>query len=145
VFLITWPEKSAKLMIRRVIGTILKISRLKRYNDYHYIHAHRAKRYLNPRGKKCLVVGCAKGKDCTYFVKFGAKEVTGVDISDEIGKDFINPKVRYCKTSAEKMGEIQSNYFDLVYCVATMEHILRIDLVFSEMIRVTKQGGSFIV
>ena len=125
----------------RVIGTILKISRLKRFNDYHYIHAHQAKAYLNPRGKKCLVVGCAKGEDCTYFIKFGAKEVIGVDIADEIGKDFINPKVKYCKTSAEKMEEIQSNYFDLVYCVATMEHIPRIDLAFCEMVRVTKQGG----
>jgi ubiquinone/menaquinone biosynthesis C-methylase UbiE len=114
---------------------------VKNLRDYNYIHAHRAKTYLNPRGKVCLVVGCARGKDCTYFVEFGATEVHGVDIVDEIGMDFNHPKVKYHRTSAEVMDHLASDYYDLVYCFATMEHIPRIDLAFSEMVRVAKSSG----
>lgn len=44
-------------------------------------------------GKKVLVVGCSTGKDCSYFVDFGADRVVGVDLIQDIGKDFSHPKV----------------------------------------------------
>lgn len=109
--------------------------------DSDYRHAKRAARYLDIRGKKCLVVGCNKGMECRYFVRFGAALVDGVDIIDDIGSEYKNSKVRYCKTSVEKIQDIESNFYDLVYCYAVMEHIAHIDLAFSEMIRAAKPSG----
>jgi SAM-dependent methyltransferase len=132
-------------MLRRVIAGISRLN-LKWINGLvldsnKLFHAYATRRYVSVRGKRCLVVGCSRGKDCTYFVRFGAREVLGIDIIKEIGKDFVNPKVTYCRTSCEGMESVPSGYYDLVFCFATMEHIPRIDLAFSEMIRVARPGG----
>jgi SAM-dependent methyltransferase len=76
-----------------------------------------------------------------YFVRFGAREVHGLDIIKEIGKDFVHPKVTYYRASCETMENVPSDYFDLTFCFATMEHVPRIDLAFSEMVRVARPGG----
>lgn len=91
-------------------------------------------------GSRVLVVGAGRGKDCTYFVEFGAREVHGLDIADDLGADFQHPRVRYHACSAEQMP-FASGSFDLVYSVATMEHIPDIARAFSEMVRVTRPGG----
>jgi ubiquinone/menaquinone biosynthesis C-methylase UbiE len=110
-------------------------------DGYKTDHATAANNHWNVRGKKCLIIGCAKGNDCAYFIKFWAACVHGVDVLDDIGINFQHPLVNYFKISAEKMTSIPSDSYDLVYSVATMEHVLRIDMAFSEMARVTKPGG----
>jgi SAM-dependent methyltransferase len=111
------------------------------YDSNKFLHAFATRRYARIRGKKCLVIGCNTGRDCGYFVRLGAKEVHGLDIIDEIGKDFPHPRVRYHKASCEKMVGVPGDYYDLVFCYATMEHIPRIDLAFPEMVRVARPGG----
>ncbi len=111
------------------------------YDSNKFLNAWATRRYVHIRGKKCLVIGCATGRDCRYFVRFGAKEVHGLDIIDETGKDFPNPKVKYYRASCENMIGVPGEYYDLVYCYATMEHVPRIDLAFSEMLRVARPGG----
>lgn len=92
-------------------------------------------------GKTVLVIGCSTGdNECRRFVEFGAKEVHGVDIAEDIGRDFCHPRVKYCRTSAESLG-LASNQYDIVYCQATLEHIARISLALAEAVRVTKRGG----
>jgi SAM-dependent methyltransferase len=91
-------------------------------------------------GAKILVVGCARGKDCTYFVEFGSGDVHGVDIVGDIGADFQHPCVRYHRCSAEQV-DFPSDTFDFVYSAATMEHVPRIERAFQEMVRVTRPGG----
>jgi SAM-dependent methyltransferase len=106
------------------------------------MHAEWAISYLGGmEGKKCIVIGCNTGKDCTYFVESGAGIVHGLDVIEGVGSAYNNPKVKYFKMSAERMEGIGDNRYDLVYCFATMEHIPRIDLAFSEMVRVCKPGG----
>lgn len=101
-----------------------------------------AARYLNNiHGEKCLAIGCNTGKECSYFINLGFHEVDGLDVVDEIGSEYQHPNVRYFKMSAENMEGIENNCYDLVYCFATMEHIPRIDMAFSEMVRVTKSSG----
>jgi ubiquinone/menaquinone biosynthesis C-methylase UbiE len=90
--------------------------------------------------KSVLVVGCNRGMDCSYFIDAGASVVVGLDVIDDIGTEFAHPQVHYHKASAEQMP-FPSDMFDLVYCFATMEHVPRIDLAFSEMARVVKVGG----
>ncbi|MEZ2131536.1 MULTISPECIES: class I SAM-dependent methyltransferase [unclassified Sinorhizobium] len=108
--------------------------------DYNYYHAHRANRYKRVKGRIVLVIGCNTGGDCRYFVDLGAKEVHGVDVVDEIGRDFQHPAARYHQESAEAMS-LPSGSFDLVYSVATMEHVPDIFSAFQEMARVLKPGG----
>jgi SAM-dependent methyltransferase len=92
------------------------------------------------QGARVLVVGCAEGKDCTFFVEFGAREVHGLDVIERIGKDFPHPRVTYHRCSAEEM-KLPSDGFDLVYSVATMEHIPNIERAFAEMVRVARPRG----
>ncbi|MGK7887298.1 MAG: class I SAM-dependent methyltransferase [Crocosphaera sp.] len=108
--------------------------------DYNSYHADIANSYLNVTEKKVLVVGCNRGKDVSYFVEFGAEEVVGIDIMDEVGKEYSHQKAKYYQMSAENM-DIKDNSFDLVYCFATMEHIPNIEKAFSEMVRVAKAEG----
>lgn len=88
-----------------------------------------------------MVIGCGGGKECSYFIAFGASEVHGLDIGEKVGHEYIHPKVKYFKMSAENMEGIEDNEYDLVHCIATMEHIPRIDIAFSEMVRICKPGG----
>jgi SAM-dependent methyltransferase len=139
---------SNKIFLNRFSKKLFSIAELgkdhKDYSptDYNRIHAEWAIGYSGSvKGKKCLVIGCNTGKDCTYFVKHDAEMVNGIDIIDEVGSAFKNPKVKYFRISAENMDGIENDRYDLVYCFATMEHIHNIDMAFSEMVRVCKPGG----
>ncbi|AIE73334.1 MULTISPECIES: bifunctional 2-polyprenyl-6-hydroxyphenol methylase/3-demethylubiquinol 3-O-methyltransferase UbiG [unclassified Synechocystis] len=85
-----------------------------------------------------LIVGCGKGLDCAEFTDFGW--VHGVDVCRDLGRDFSHPKVTYFRESAEAM-ERQSDCYDLVFSVATLEHIHDLLSAFREIYRVTKSGG----
>lgn len=50
---------------------------------------------------KCLVIGCSRGEECKIFYKKGFKNITGIDLIDEIGKNFVKNTVQYYKISAE--------------------------------------------
>lgn len=108
--------------------------------DYNKLHAERAMEEFSVRNKSVLVVGCNIGKDCSYFVNAGAREVHGLDVESNIGSEYQHARVRYFRQSAENMS-LNSNRYDLVYAVATMEHVPDIQAAFKEMARVTKRGG----
>jgi SAM-dependent methyltransferase len=88
--------------------------------------------------KKILIVGCGHGQDCEPFTE--GNEIHGLDICENIGCNFTHPKVSYYRESAESMLR-ESNYYDLVFSVATLEHISNLETAFSEILRVTKPGG----
>lgn len=92
------------------------------------------------KGLSVLVVGCNRGEDCERFIDAGATNVVGLDVMDEIGDNYQHPNVVYLRASAEEIP-LEDNSFDLVYCFATMEHIPRVEMAFTEMARVTKIGG----
>ncbi len=108
--------------------------------DYNKMHADWAMQHQNIVGKKVIVIGCNSGLDCAHFVDGGAREVHGLDVLDNIGCDYFHPKVKYTKASAEDIP-IESDFFDLVYCFATMEHVPDIESAFKEMARITKPDG----
>ena len=135
-------------MLRKVLRKLLpaRLRRLlremqrRRWADYNRIHARQAKSYCDVSGRRVLVVGCNRGGDCRYFVHFGAAEVHGIDVIAGVGAEFHHRRVRYHRCSAEAMP-FAAGYFDLVYSVATMEHVPDIERAFSEMARVTAPGG----
>lgn len=108
--------------------------------DYNLMHAKWAASYVTIKKAKVLVVGCNTGGDCRNLVELGSREVWGVDVVDEIGRDFSHRKVRYLRASVEAM-DIPDNSFDLVFSFATMEHVPDIGKGFSEMARVTRPRG----
>jgi ubiquinone/menaquinone biosynthesis C-methylase UbiE len=108
--------------------------------DYNRIIAERVASLLNIEGAIVLIVGVNTGKDCKYFIDWGAIEVHGLDVVEYTGEEYQAPGVFYHIESAEKMS-LPDSMFDIVYSFATMEHIPQIDLAFNEMVRVTKYGG----
>jgi SAM-dependent methyltransferase len=87
-----------------------------------------------------LVVGANTGADCRYFVDWGAKEVHGLDVVPNVGCEYQADNVQYFCMSVEAM-QLPNDYYDLVYCFATLEHVPDIGAAFMEMTRVTKAGG----
>jgi hypothetical protein len=59
-------------------------------------------------------------------VNRGAAEVHGLDVIEDIGASYSNPAVKYHRGSIEGC-DLPSDYFDLVFSVATVEHVPKID------------------
>jgi SAM-dependent methyltransferase len=108
--------------------------------NHNELHAHRAADLISLSGASVLVIGANTGGDCRYFVDWGAKEVHGLDVVPNVGCDYHADNVRYFCMSVEAM-QLPDEYYDLVYCFATMEHVPDIGAAFMEMARVTKAGG----
>lgn len=108
--------------------------------DYQEQHAAWANTHQPVKGRRVLVIGCNTGLDCSFFVNYGAAEVHGLDVVEEIGRDYSHPRVTYHRMSAEEIV-LPSDHFDLVYAVATLEHVPDVTRAFPEMARVTKPGG----
>lgn len=108
--------------------------------DYKRYHQAQAARWKDFTGGKVLVIGCNRGEDCAYFVESGAARVVGVDVMDEIGRNYCDPCATYVKASAEALP-LDSNEFDLVFAYATLEHVPDIRASFREMARVAAPRG----
>jgi SAM-dependent methyltransferase len=108
--------------------------------NHNELHARRAADLISLSDASVLVVGANTGGDCRYFVDWGAKEVHGLDVVPNVGCEYRADNVRYFCMSVETM-QLPNNYYDLVYCFATMEHVPDIGAAFMEMARVTKAGG----
>jgi ubiquinone/menaquinone biosynthesis C-methylase UbiE len=113
----------------------------KKIKPYHINNIEKVDKYVSIKDKEILVVGCSTGVDCRLFVQYGARHVDGIDVSDKIGNDFRHRKVKYYKISAEKMVGIDDAKYDIVYCLATLEHVNNIFTALKEMVRVTKPNG----
>jgi len=109
--------------------------------DYVQYHVDQAVRHsADARGKRVLVVGCNEGREVSLFLDAGAREVWGIDIIDEVGSGYRREHARYLRMSAEAM-DLDDSMFDIVFCLATMEHISRPDAALREISRVTAPEG----
>jgi SAM-dependent methyltransferase len=108
--------------------------------SYNTRHARAAANLLDIRKSKVLVVGANTGEDCAQFIKLGACEVHGLDVIPEVGSKFPHGRVTYHRQSIEQT-DLPTGFFDLVYSVATMEHVPDIFAGYSEMSRLVKPSG----
>lgn len=102
-------------------------------------------------GEKILDLACGSG----FFSREMAKvdksvEITGTDISGELIKlaksnsaNLIN--IKYFNSRAEKLTDLENNYFDKIICVLAMQNIENIKSVFGEMSRVIKSSGKILL
>jgi ubiquinone/menaquinone biosynthesis C-methylase UbiE len=107
---------------------------------YHYSLLAELNRYADVRGKNILAVGCNRGLECDLLIRMGAKEVTGLDTLEEVGKNYPHPRIRYVRCSSETMP-FEDNSFDICCSIATLEHILNPRAALEEMARVTTKRG----
>jgi GT2 family glycosyltransferase/SAM-dependent methyltransferase len=94
----------------------------------------------SPEGKEVLEVGCSDGLVCDLFSAMGATHVEGVDVMQTAGCSFPGPNVTYRTMAAEKL-DFPDNSFDMVFSIATLEHVQDPSRVMKEILRVTKPGG----
>lgn len=112
----------------------------KEQQTYHHILLAELNRYEDVRGKSVLVVGCNRGLECDLLIRMGAKEATGLDVSEHIGEEYQHPRIRYVRSSAEMMP-FEDNSFDVCFSIATLEHIPNPKVALNEMVRVTSKRG----
>lgn len=106
-------------------------------------------RYLkNKKELKLLDVGCGGENTTISLVQktFPRIEIYGIDISREAGRMFYNNT----NTNTFKLGSVTNipfddNFFDIVLCVSVLHHVENDILGLSEICRVLKTGGMFIL
>jgi ubiquinone/menaquinone biosynthesis C-methylase UbiE len=99
------------------------------------------------RNKVILDFGCGQGIDAMKFVKLGARQVVGVDISkpmiDLAKKENSHRKIKYIKLNSKKLP-LKGNQFDLVFANFVVHYLENTNQQFKEIARVLKPGGHFL-
>lgn len=93
-----------------------------------------------PTGKSVLEIGCSDGLVCDIVSLLGARQVLGIDVMKSTGCNFPSSKIQYQVKDAKATG-LPDQSFDLVYSIATLEHVADPVRVLAEILRVTKIGG----
>ncbi|MBX3328790.1 MAG: glycosyltransferase [Nitrospira sp.] len=94
----------------------------------------------SPVGKSVLEIGCSDGLVCDIVSLLGARHVVGIDAMKSVGCNFPSAKIQYEERDAKATG-LPDQSFDLVYSIATFEHISDPLRVLTEILRVMKVGG----
>jgi len=93
-----------------------------------------------PTDKSVLEIGCSDGLVCDIVSLLGARQVVGIDVMMSTGCNFPSSKIQYQVKDASATG-LPDQSFDLVYSIATLEHVADPAGVLAEILRVTKIGG----
>jgi GT2 family glycosyltransferase/SAM-dependent methyltransferase len=93
-----------------------------------------------PQGRTVLEAGCSDGLVCDILAYCGAAKIVGIDVMKTVGCGFRHDVVDYRVMEIGKM-DFSDQSFDIVYSIATFEHVAKPYNALSEMLRVTKIGG----
>jgi SAM-dependent methyltransferase len=93
-----------------------------------------------PAGQDVLEVGCSDGLVCDMMAHLGARSVTGVDVMQTTGCAYPGERIRYQSMDATCLT-FPDGSFDLVYSIATFEHLPRPTQTLEEIVRVLRLGG----
>jgi ubiquinone/menaquinone biosynthesis C-methylase UbiE len=124
----------------------------KRYREFRYRKTHHLNRYINwesAKGKDVLEIGLGIGADATRWAS-NAVSYTGIDLTREaveatkIHLSHLGLKGEVKQGNAERM-EFRESSFDVVYSHGVLHHTAHIEKTFSEIHRVLKPRGEFIV
>jgi ubiquinone/menaquinone biosynthesis C-methylase UbiE len=91
-------------------------------------------------GRRVLEVGCSDGLTCDIVAREKPAAVLGVDMLDTTGLLYPNSLCTFRKLDATRLP-FEDRTFDLVYSIATFEHVSDPLAAFHEMKRVLKPGG----
>lgn len=104
----------------------------RRYNAYMYALKRRAldkglaDLRMKAHGKRVLDVGCGTGFFVDYYLKAGARAVTGIDITDvsvsSLGETF--PSAEFYKADISGAGILRGETFDIINVFDVLYHII---------------------
>ncbi len=94
---------------------------------------------------RILVVGCGAGSEAGELAKLPDTEVTGIDIGAEFRFDHDNNKPAILITMDAQDLTFENETFSMIYSFHALEHIPDYRKALSEMCRVLKTGGHFII
>ncbi len=100
------------------------------------------------KDKMILDIACGMGYGSSFIAKFRPKMVIGVDSSKKAirkGKEFFEIEVLELLIGDATTTAFQDNTFDIVVSFETIEHIKNYEKFLSEVKRVMKTTGTFIV
>lgn len=150
-----WSYSAIERAATLLAGTVEIITKTGKRHTLTGENAHRLiynKHYLTclfkhlplPENNSVLEVGCGDGLVCEYMANLGAKQVVGVDVMQTAGCNFPSPKINYFCRDAQNLP-FPDQSFDMVYSIATFEHVSDPQAVFDEIIRLVKVGGYFYI
>jgi len=122
------------------------------YRAFRYNKTHHLDKYINwhsAEGKDILEIGLGIGADASRWAA-SARSYTGVDLTSEaveatgIHLKHLNLQGNIRQGNAEAL-EFSENSFDKIYSHGVLHHTNNIQKTFSEIHRVLKPGGEFIV
>jgi SAM-dependent methyltransferase len=93
-----------------------------------------------PRGKTILEAGCSDGLVCDILALAGAERVIGIDVMKTVGCSFPHERIQYQVMDISRMN-FPDQTFDIVYSIATFEHLANPYQALLEILRVIKTGG----
>lgn len=101
----------------------------------------------NLKNKTVLDIGCGYGENCIKFLKLGASQVTGLDISAkmlEVAKnENTSPSIKYINKSMTDLKEITEKY-DVVFSSLAVHYIKDFAQLATNIYNLLNQGGYFI-
>ena len=97
---------------------------------------------------RVLELGSGTGKNTEYLLQQSI-DITCLDFSEEmmaIAREKVkNPIVKFVKTDLNKEWEVSNDFFDLVTCSLTLEHIQDLDTIFKQAYKKLKHQGKFFI
>ena len=111
------------------------------FKEYKYVYESEleAVRHFIPEGKKGIEIGIGTGR---FALPFGIK--VGVEPSSVMRRFAVNKGLNVYKNTAEKLP-LQDKFYDFALMVTTICFVDDVKKSFSEVRRILKPGGSFIV
>jgi ubiquinone/menaquinone biosynthesis C-methylase UbiE len=98
-------------------------------------------------GATVLDLGCGFGWLCRWARENGAKEVRGVDVSENMlskAKDFLqDPAITYQKADLETL-QLPPNTYQVVYSSLTLHYLQNLSGLVAQVYQTLSPGGSFI-
>ncbi len=97
---------------------------------------------------RVLELGCGTGKNTTWLVGT-ATEIIGIDFSKEMLEKaktkITDKKVRFIQGDLKEKWQVSDNYFNLITCSLTLEHIQDLETIFKQAVQKLKKEGLFFI
>lgn len=104
--------------------------------------------FKNIKNAKVLDLGCGSGQSLEYLYRSGAKEVWGIDISEEqilnVRKNFPKFSNNFYVSPMEKYIGIE-NYFDYVISIFSIGYVSDLSKTFENAYKYLNSNGEFII
>ncbi len=98
-------------------------------------------------GKKVLDLGCGFGEHCARFIKEGAENVVGIDISEKMleiaRKENNHAKITYINMPMEDMEELEGQ-FDVVVSSLAFHYVEDFEGVVKNVYKKLSENGTFV-